>query len=376
MKRFALFITAVMLAAALFIPLSACSDEGAINHEYLIFETTDGGVKVTGFNEQTLPEDVVIPEKIGGKAVSEIARLAFYDCKTIKSVHIPDSVKTIGKNAFYGCTKLESVTLPGGLTRISEYCFYSCSSLKNITFPDSVEEIAEYAFYGCPKIGATKMPASLKTIKDYAFYACLNLQTAIPDGVTVDNYAFITRSESTQFKTLNSFTFTDKITPRFYSFGESTAYISFASDPKEWNFPKHSLKKHLWSNNNYSFGSSSFFHHCKMGYDGNIPYVQSVDIDRIDINGGIDYSVYATSNQQPPYRSGYRFGGWSITKDSPKADFTIILFDETLSSNGVEIRDFYGTDKSTDKKITIPLGTTLYAVWQELDENGSVLLPV
>ena len=61
MKRFALFITAVMLAAALFFFFFSCSGESAINHEYLIFETTDGGAKVTGFNEQTLPDDFVIP---------------------------------------------------------------------------------------------------------------------------------------------------------------------------------------------------------------------------------------------------------------------------------------------------------------------------
>lgn len=371
MKRFALFITAVMLAAALFIPLSACSDEGAINHEYLIFETTDGGVKVTGFNEQTLPEDVVIPEKIGGKAVAEIARLAFYDCKTIKSVHIPDSVKTIGKNAFYGCTKLESVTLPAGLTRISEYCFYSCSSLKNITFPDSVEEIAEYAFSGCQKIGATKMPASLKTIKDYAFYACLNLQTAIPDGVTVDNYAFGNTSTSVP-TSVNSFTITDKILPGDYTFGESTIYTSFTSMPDSWK------DKIQWYNMNTVV---YVYYGCKMGYDGNIPYVQSVALEKIaDYLYSVPTAIIPPFKQRlfpvkPPYRHNFRFWGWSTDKNTTKADFSELFIEQTLNEGRLE-SNYYYKKANTEEKVFLPLGTTLYAVWQELDENGSVLLPV
>ena len=373
MKRFACFLVILTSLLTCFtMPFAACANNSAVpSHEYLVLASTDGGLKITGFNPQTLPEDVVIPEKIGGKAVVEIGRLAFSECETITSAYISDSVKEIGKNAFYRCKKLKKVTLPEGLKKISEYCFSACSSLSSINLPDSVETIGEYAFSGS-KIGAIKMPASLKTIKEYAFLYCLRLQTSIPDGVSVGEYAFDNAHEQMP-TSANSFTITDKIMPGTYSFGESTIYTSFISAPETW-------KNKSWYNKDCQV---YFYYGCEMGYDENTPYVLSVALEKksSDIQDTVPTAVIPIFSQsvfplQPPYRYGYKFWGWSTTKGATKADFTELFAKLEPNDDGILENHYYYVKSKGDEKIYVPFGTTLYVVWQELDENGSVLIPL
>lgn len=65
----------------------------------------------------------------------------------IKSIMIPESVKTIGFDDFNGCTKLENVILSDGLQEINENAFAFTPNLKNITIPRTVNIIKYNAFY-------------------------------------------------------------------------------------------------------------------------------------------------------------------------------------------------------------------------------------
>lgn len=71
---------------------------------------------------------------------------------TIKSVTIPDSIKTIGVYAFYGCTSLESATIPSSVMSIKAATFYGCTNLHEITIPSNVTIIAANAFNGCDNL--------------------------------------------------------------------------------------------------------------------------------------------------------------------------------------------------------------------------------
>ena len=74
---------------------------------------------------------------------------AFYQCTTLKTITIPDSVTEIGNYAFFDCRSLTSVTIPDSVTTIGWLAFYYCSSLTSVTIPNSVTEIGYSAFENC-----------------------------------------------------------------------------------------------------------------------------------------------------------------------------------------------------------------------------------
>lgn len=88
--------------------------------------------------------------------VTKIVNRAFYKCKGLISINIPDSVKSIDAYTFSGCSGLINVTIGHEITSIGEHAFDGCSGLTNITIPDSVTSIGEHAFRSCNKIIQTE----------------------------------------------------------------------------------------------------------------------------------------------------------------------------------------------------------------------------
>lgn len=125
MKR----LTSLCLSLLLMLGLStfafaACSPTKETAYDYLIYESTDGGIKITGYNEQKLPEDVVIPEKIGDKAVVSIGRYAFSECDKIKSVTVAGQFTEMEFGAFYRCRQLKEAVLPEKLKKNKRLLFF------------------------------------------------------------------------------------------------------------------------------------------------------------------------------------------------------------------------------------------------------------
>lgn len=138
------------------------------------------------------PEVLDIPSKINGKEVIEIRENAFFKCRTLESINIPETVERLGHHAFYGCTALKSATIESELSKIENGCFYGCSSLKSLDLPDSVTEIEDYSLFGCSKLERIKLPKNIVNIGQYSFSGCGALESIIiPDGtLNIEDYAF------------------------------------------------------------------------------------------------------------------------------------------------------------------------------------------
>lgn len=85
----------------------------------LRFAIKDGKAAVAR-QAQNLRGDIIIPESVTYKGttytVSSILRSAFYDCDTVTSVTIPDSVESIEDHAFCSCADLQKVHIPKSVT--------------------------------------------------------------------------------------------------------------------------------------------------------------------------------------------------------------------------------------------------------------------
>jgi outer membrane protein assembly factor BamB/citrate lyase synthetase len=165
----------------------------------LRFSVLDNNTVTITDCEESATGDLVIPSTYEGKPVTSIGNFAFFDCSSLTSVRIPDSVTSIGYAAFSGaasigddwavegCISLTSIevgkgnteyssedgvlfnenktvliqfpagksghyTIPDSVTSIEDSAFYYCSSLTSVTIPDSVTSIGVYPFLGCSSL--------------------------------------------------------------------------------------------------------------------------------------------------------------------------------------------------------------------------------
>ena len=93
-------------------------------------------------------------------------------------------IKEIADNAFRG-TAIEKIELSSGITKIGQYAFFACKTLSSVTIPDTVTEIGENAFSSC---GITEivLPATLKVLSGTVFNTCKALEKIYYAGSETD----------------------------------------------------------------------------------------------------------------------------------------------------------------------------------------------
>lgn len=168
-----------------FFMLCSCGDESETALEFT--SNGDGTCFVSGIGDCTV-ENLVIPTKSPkGDKVVAIGERAFFDCFTLKSVTIPNTVKEIRDNAFRGCIYLTEIDIPKSVTKIGETILVDCKALNKITVDAKNEK---YSGVGNCLIdinaktiiagsNSSEIPynGTVTAIADYAFFDLESLKT-------------------------------------------------------------------------------------------------------------------------------------------------------------------------------------------------------
>lgn len=98
----------------------------------------------SGYSTGAFNQRIKITEIIIENGLEEIDDRAFSQCKQLKRIVIPSSVKKIGSFAFTGCTSLEEVCLSEGLEELENTAFHWCHKLTRLDLPSTLVEINKH----------------------------------------------------------------------------------------------------------------------------------------------------------------------------------------------------------------------------------------
>ena len=139
-----------MLASAFTASVSALEiDLNRLSYEFTLSADGSGVILTKCTNALILDENVVIPATYDKDnvrySVVGIGALAFANCTNMKTLVIPEGVKTIGARAFENCTSLVSVNIPRTLISCESDAFNGCASVTANCYKANYMFIAAFA---------------------------------------------------------------------------------------------------------------------------------------------------------------------------------------------------------------------------------------
>lgn len=138
MKKCIKVLTGILIALLLVCTFSTNSAEAKKNAKTVSYSLRGSVLTIKG--QGAIPSD-----------------MTFKNNKKIKRVIIKKGITSIPEDAFYGCKNLKSVKLPNGLKTIGPCAFYG-TSIKTVTVPSSVKTIGTGAFDTKKLITRIKLP--------------------------------------------------------------------------------------------------------------------------------------------------------------------------------------------------------------------------
>ncbi len=151
-----------------------------------VYQMTDDGEGALLTNYSGTSGDVVIPDTVDGHPVVAVGAHMFAYNEAVRSVMLPEGIRSIGNMAFFKCIHLHDIIIPEGVTMIDECCFGGCSELSEVQLPASLEEVGRFGFLACTNLEEISFGDELKAIGPGAFQMCASLsKVSIPSGKDV-----------------------------------------------------------------------------------------------------------------------------------------------------------------------------------------------
>ena len=185
----AIALVAVIAAAAVALSANGSDAVTYTDDSGIIYEASGTTATVIGWegasSELTIPSKITVDGK--DYNVTKIGDRAFYD-QDIRTIVLPDTLRTLGADAFSCNDAVETVEIPGSVDSYA-HSFSGCSSLKEIkvaTTNDTFESVSGVLMnekkdtiyqYPAGKAGTYTIPESVTTIRDGAFSHCDSLES-------------------------------------------------------------------------------------------------------------------------------------------------------------------------------------------------------
>ncbi len=193
LKKLLCLALACLVPIVLIFLLASCNSfsetEYAVVGEGLTFDIytydqyENSTVRITGVDN--MPRHLIIPEKINGMTVVEIAEEAFADNDTLLYLELPKGNIKLGSAFCSGSLALTGINLSGSVSVIPENAFENCSNLTRVDGMDQVTVIESQAFAGCSALPFLDIPETLTAVGAEAFRGCTSLaRIRIPASVT------------------------------------------------------------------------------------------------------------------------------------------------------------------------------------------------
>ena len=147
-KALCVLLTLIMLTSAVSASAAAL-DWNGLAYTFTLSADGTGMILTKCANSLIFEENVVIPAAVDKDNVRYqvvgIGALAFSNCTNMKTLTIPEGVKTIGARAFENCTSLISVNIPKTLISCESDAFNGCASVTANCYRANYMFIATFA---------------------------------------------------------------------------------------------------------------------------------------------------------------------------------------------------------------------------------------
>ena len=133
-----------------------------------------------------------ISEVILENGIQSIGEYAFYQCANLKSIHIPQTMRSLKWGAFKDCTGITELSIPDNVSYIYNRCFQGCTGLTKVTWPANAFYISDSTFEGCTMLQHIEIPEGVTIIESSSFENCKSLtKLTLPESLhAIGKFAF------------------------------------------------------------------------------------------------------------------------------------------------------------------------------------------